>query len=500
MRTLFNVSLILCFFSLSSSAIFAQDKIAEFDAVPGFSKLYDASGYYLNSNKTYAINLQVERDIHRFQYDESFKLLNSYSFESKDITFNRSHGKTPLFVTDLQSSDKVFEIFADKNSIVVVAPDFINKKDSLLYKLELGISGEDEKRLAIMPYSSGIRVLTYIHKRKSLNIYQWDISGQVSNSLFLLPSSSLNSEEIKKYGKSAGIKYKAAFDDVIVCRADAENIIGQAGTNSIYYSENKAWILSQAPSFTGYNILTLDFATNSLDNNTIMLNDIEKNNSTDNSKIFHPYAAIVNGHLFIRNTSYYYYEYHIYDLKTMGKVKEYISENEESIRKLIHSDLNQKGTWLSGNDEKKLDNEKAFLRKVNSGKGFIALSNITADSITITTGSLNVTTGLGGMVLSLATMELGSLLNITIGSFQIIPYLAYYRNKMIYCHSRFSTKTLEPSQSVNITTTLDLLMENFEKKDLKSKSTFLIRKNGSYLISVFNSSTKKFELVRLGNE
>ena len=134
----------------------------------------------------------------------------------------------------------------------------------------------------------------------------------------------------------------------------------------------------------------------------------------------------------------------------------------------MHSYLKQKGTWLSGNDEKKMDNERAFMRKLNNGSGFLAFTHESTDSFTVTTGSLVATSGLTGLLLTIGTGALGYMANLTIGNYQIVPYLELYRNKIIYCHSRFSKETLEPSVASDATTAFDALLDNFEKRDLRS--------------------------------
>jgi hypothetical protein len=152
---------------------------------------------------------------------------------------------------------------------------------------------------------------------------------------------------------------------------------------------------------------------------------------------------------------------------------------------------------LSGAGEKKLDNEKAYLRKFSSGSGFIIVSGNNPDSITITTGSIKAIEGLEGVMLSMVTKLAGYSLGLTIGNFQIIPYLRMFRNKLIYSHSRFSQNGFELSSSVSVTTALDALMDNFEKRDIKSHSSFILRKGESFFVAVYDHDIKKFELFSL---
>jgi hypothetical protein len=134
------------------------------------------------------------------------------------------------------------------------------------------------------------------------------------------------------------------------------------------------------------------------------------------------------------------------------------------------------------------------------GIGFIIVSGNDPDSITITTGSVKAIEGLDGMLLSMGTKLVGFSLGLTIGSFQIIPYLRMFRNKLVYSHSRFSKNGFELSSSVSVTTALDALLDNFERRDLKSHSSFIVRKGETYFPAVYNPDIKKFELFTLGNE
>ena len=477
--------------------LFSQTKIGEFDSYNGFSKGNQATGYYSKNSSGYRVNFQMTNKIVRNKYDNDFKLKDSYEYQTQDYTLNSSFIGTPVFTIDLQLEKAVYEIYADKKKLTVVAPDFQQKKDSVIYSLDMRNQEGNEKKLAVMPYSKGLRVLTFSNKLDKLFIYNWKENGQTDTVEFSLPESSLSTDEIKKYTKDAKVKYKSAFDDLIVSRANSISAIGYAGKNYVYYTDDKIWLVLQTPLCTGFHILELDMNKQTVLSSNYMINDMRKNSEAKNETLKTPFALIWKNYLIIRNSSYYFFQYQFYDLTTKQLVKEFTASSYESLQKIIHSDFNQKGTWLSGGDEKKLDNEKAYLRKLGAGDGFIFLSKDGNDSIAITTGSLKKTEGLIGSVVGIGTMFIGTALNFTIGNFQIIPYLQLYRNKLVYSHSCFSSSTFELSTSQNIYTSLDFLLDNFEQRDLKSNSSFVFIKDGKYMVAVLNPDSKKFELYTL---
>ena len=485
---------LLVIISLFAANLSGQTKIAEISSTDGFAKSNEAAGYYCPRQSNYLINQQIGRTIYRHLYDSNFDLLQSYSLRSEKITFNREHTNTAVFAAELLLENN-YEIFSDYNSVLIVKTDFKNKKDSIVYQLDLSDFQKEEKRLAIMPFSKGLRVLSYWQKKNKLMLYEWQENGTTNTREYMLPASSLSPEEIKKYTKDAKIKYKHSFANMNVSTADASSLISNSGTNGVFYSENRIWILSQTPASSGYNILELNTEMKELQNWNIMINDMQKNN--DAWTAMTPFAVVFHNYLFIRNSSLSYLEYHIYDINSRSELKKYQARSGEALRKIVHSDLRQKGTWLSGKDEKKLDNERAFMRKLNNGAGFLAFTHESKDSFTVTTGSIVTTSGLTGLLVSIGTGALGYMANLSIGNYQIVPYLELYRNKIIYCHSRFSKGTLEPSAGTDITTTFDALLDNFEKRDLRSTSSFIMKKDGRFLAAFFNPGIKKFEIYSL---
>jgi hypothetical protein len=488
---------IICLFLFTRLA--AQNKITELEAAPGFAKSSEAVGYFINRTGGYVVNMQIADKIVRNLYDKSYHLIKSYDYNTIDLTLNTDFIKTPVFATDLQLETGLYEIYADTRNVIITSLDFENKRDSTMYFLNLKDHENDEKKLAIMPFSKGVRVLSFSNNRDMLYLFQWQENGKADTFEFKLPKSSLSQEEIKKYSKEASVKYKKAFEDMLVSQVDKTSVIGYSSTNCIFYSENKIWLVCRAPLGIGFNLLEIDLDKQTVSSSNIIINDMRENANAKNESFKTPYAVIWNNLFIIRNSSNYFFEYLFYNLTTKQKIREYTAWADESLRKVLHSDFNQIGTWLSGAGEKKLDNEKAYLRKLSLGVGFIIVSGNNKDSITITTGSVKAIEGLEGMLLSMGTKLVGFSLGLTIGNFQIVPYLRMFRNKLVYNHSRFSQNGFELSSSGSVTTALDSLLDNFERRDLKSHSSFIVRKGENYFPAVYDPGIKKFELFTLEN-
>lgn len=454
-------------------------------------------GYFLSHSSGYVLNLQSYGEIQRNLYDSNFKHLVSYRTSTEPYTLVSAASFIPVFATELSLANKVYEVYSTERKILVVYPDFENRSDSIVYTLDLKAHHKDERRLAVFPFSRGVRVISYSPKQDKLFLYQWTQDGQADTTSVKLPESSLSDDEEEKLTKYARVKYKQSLDNMIVSSAQETSVVANAGTNSIFYNEDKVWLLSLMTSFGGYNVLEYDIRKGTLKSLNFLVNDMKKNSDSKPETIKIPYPTISGNHLIIRNSSFYHFEYLIYDLNSGNKVNSFTAGPDESLRKLLHSNFKQKGTWLSGSDEKEIENEKAFLRKLSTGRGFVYVCEISEDSITLTTGSLKATEGMGGLLFSVATGMLSSMANFTIGDYQIIPYLTTYRNKLSFAHSRFSLKDYQPSKSTEIASSLDRLLESFEDKRLGSTSSFVMEKLGSYFLAVYNPDSRKFEIFRM---
>ena len=122
------------------------------------------------------------------------------------------------------------------------------------------------------------------------------------------------------------------------------------------------------------------------------------------------------------------------------------------------------------------------------------------DSITITHIAYNYTSGIEGTMVSLASYQIGSLLNIHYGPMQIIPYLYSYRYKLAYAHSRFSVHNMELSKSNTVRTLFDRILKDIERKDLSQTSSFFVKDKKSLLLGIYNTQTRQFQITEYNAE
>jgi hypothetical protein len=90
--------------------------------------------------------------------------------------------------------------------------------------------------------------------------------------------------------------------------------------------------------------------------------------------------------------------------------------------------------------------------------------------------------------------------SISIADFCLTSILRIYKDKLVYNHSSFSASTFDISPTKNIYKTIDLQLDNFERRDIKSNRSFMTQKEEKYLVAVMNPESKKFELYNLIHE
>jgi hypothetical protein len=310
-----------------------------------------------------------------------------------------------------------------------------------------------------------------------------------------LPESSLSEAEVQEMTKYARVNFKQSFKNMTVSDASGPALVANPTLNSVHYSEDRIWLLSMMVSYGGFNLIELDIENRSVISSNFLVNDMKKNSDSKAETIRIPYATIAGNYLVIRNSSNYYFEYLVFDLRTKKKLRSFVSGPDEEMKSLLHSDFLQRGTWFSEKDEKEINNEKAFLRKLSSGQGFLFVSSLDNDSMTITTGSLKAIQGIEGLAMGIAT---GMIMpGFAIGTYRVMFYLTTYRKKLSYAHTRFSIPHFDLSTSRKVQSSLDYLLDNFEKKDLEANSSFIFKKKGEFLLSVYSKEKKGFEVFRM---
>ena len=124
-----RIFFLLLFFSTN---IFSQQKIGEFESASGFRKGSYAAAYYIQELNGYQLNQQVGDNIVRTLYDSSFTIIKSYEVNTQVYSFNKIFKTTPVYAMDLHFKNRNFEMYLDNKTLLLVEPDFDNKKDSIV--------------------------------------------------------------------------------------------------------------------------------------------------------------------------------------------------------------------------------------------------------------------------------------------------------------------------------------------------------------------------------
>lgn len=483
MQKIFCAFILLMYSNLLNSQDFSG-----FIKAPGkFKKTDYAASYFNPVNNLVYINFQSANEITRRQYDTSFSLLKEYTFNSESISYSRDLSKVN-FVAPLTTSSGTFEIFADKDDILVYRLDFTQKKDSLATSFRF-TKKNGEKLISLLPDLEDLKILTYLDDENKLKIYRWKPGSTTEEMLFSLPKSNLDKEQEELYTKSCRIKFNK-LKQLNAKRINAVNTFPEE--TSVFYSDNMIYMLLTIPFDVGTYVITLDLMDNTIRTKNYFLNPIIVNAGNDPYLIKRPDASVFDSTLIIKNTSRRQFEYYFYNIQTEKLLKNYSVPLKDSIRYLVHSPVIQKGTYWSRDDEK--------IRKNTAVSGFqnFSLTDYTLDSVTYMLFSISETEGVGGTLLSLATLPIGYAANFHIGNLQVIPYLTLKRSVLIYSYSKFSRKDYIPSSAQLLISNLDLIMDSNKLKDLHQNSSFFIRYDKQAIIGIFNKDKGGFEMIKFG--
>jgi hypothetical protein len=472
---------------------FSQEKFASIDPSGVFLSADRTVTYYNKYENNFRINLQNGKDFTRLLYDSSFKLTDSFSFSTKDITFNYNHINRAYFLTAASIESGNYEVYSDGNKVFLLQPDFKGKTDRTVYEHLIAQTEKDERLLAVFPGKAEIRILSASYKTDKLFLYTWTPGNPVVKTDFDLPESNITDEKQKKeIPKEGRIRFSRDLTSVVV-QPIKETVLYSRRSPYLYYSDDFAYIVVPMPYYLGEYLIELNLKTYQYKGTNYIVNSLKDNASTKVAWHKVTSAAMYDSLLVIKNASERIYEYYFYDIKTGRELKKY-SSSPDDLKYLIHSDMKQKGTWVAENGEKDLDNYKKFLRK--GSQGMVLVSGVSPDSLTLTSLALVGTTGIAGAFLDLAVgMQLAALGLPTYWSATPALDLVTERNKIIFAHSRFSTNGLSPSGSTGVVTMLDKLLDG-GSKSAYSNSSFLVKKKGTYFLGYYSKDTKKIEIVK----
>ena len=484
-------------FLLVSFYCTAQDSIATINSPDNFKARHTTVAYFNKLDQTMHVDFEYEKKITRRLYNASYQLLKEYTIP-KSGYFYSNHPDTLIFASEMITENGVFEIFRDRDDIVVYRIDFEKGNDEKVFELRLRQSEYDERMLAVLPGRKNLRIIGYSPKKDKLNLYTWYPNGDTNNISFDVPEHNMTPQEEKKFGKTIRVKFKKEFKYFPVNRTDEEYPINIPG-DRIFYNDEKIYVGIAMPFYMGVYLMELDEQKKEIKHRNFFINAGLSGLQADYYKAKRPFFTIYDSLLIVNNSSSYQFECLFYSLNTWQQVKKYSASVKDSINKLVHSELVQKGTYGSRNQEKILENEKRFMLRMIDGTQFLTLSVISKDSLTVTFGSFNETAGIGGTLLAIGTGVISSLAFLNVTSSHYIFYITSTRNKFIYSHSRFSTVGLEPSKNDHVNTLTDKLLDDLDVKEIGSASSFIIHYNNQYHVGVLNKVSNHFTIYRYIN-
>ena len=493
---LLRLFLILFTFLLFCEKVLPQQPFVSFKAPDTFKRDDFSVSYFDPISYTYHINFKTGTNITRCIYDTNFGLIQKYSLISDQITFSEKEWFGIKFVSPICTKSGVFEIYSDQDDILIYQPDFNLKKDSLIESFRFSKKRKEERILALMPDEEDLKILTYAEKENTMKVYQWFPGQPVKTTSFILPNSTLTKEEEKIYTKECRIKFKNLGQ---LKSTRINSIQSLPEYNHVFYSKQKIYIVLELSFSLGRYVMDFDLNKENLITHNYFINSITINTGSNKYIKKTPVSTVFDSILVLQNSSYYTVEFLFYNLRTQELIKKYSVPVKDSIYELMHSSFRQKGTYGSKNQEKEIENEKAFMRKIRGSFSYISISSLTQDSIVLTLASLQYTEGIGGTLLSLSTKPIGYMANIHIGNLQLVPYLTSRRYKLLYAHSKFNSHTLEPTSSRSVTTVLDEILDNFMSHELSSNNSFLIQRNADILMGVFNKNNGMFDVYKFVN-
>jgi hypothetical protein len=470
-----------------------QEKVAAIDPGKNFSTEDHSIGYYNPFENKFRITLQNGNVFTRFLYDSNFNLADSFSFKSKAISFNYRQNDKYYFLTNIILEGGNYEIYTNGEKIFFREPDFKERKDKIAYEHTIKQTEDDERLLAVFPGRNEIKILSASFDKDKLFLYSWSPSGNIVKSGFDLPESNItDAKQKKEIPKEARIKFRNYLTNLSVQPLKQTTPFGRSGA-TLYYSNDVVYILLPTPYNLGVYLIRLDLHSNEFKGTNYFVNTL-KDNAADNVN-FHKSATgiLYDTVLIIKNASDRVYEYYFYTINTGKQVKKYSSVSYE-LKDLIHSEMKQKGSWGSANEEKDIDNYKRFVRK--GGTGMIFAASVSADSITITNLALQATTGIEGAILDFAVRMPLAMSGIPSYATALIPSLGISRNKIIYAHSRFSIKDWSLSKSTGVTTILDELLDERNAETISGSSSFFIRKDETWFLGYYSGKSKKIEVYK----
>jgi len=460
------------------------------DGLPG----KNMTGYYQPGLGKIIINTEHTNGITHLFYDTALNLLMQYDMaDGRTLIKNATK---EFFLDKLSIQHMAFEVYAFADSAIIYKLDPEKAVDTKIASIKFRLKYADEQLIVAMPNDRGCNFLTVSLQNKKSIIYEWELQQNTATIKEIeLPKSTLSKAEKKERGDFLEIKYKNLFYAVSARHTNKPGLFQFPAPSQLFFNDTSIYILNKLAYEAGINVFKIDIAGGTASSTNYFLNKIITDSQAKYELV--PVATVYDSLLIIQNSSPKTFEYYYYNIITGKEIARYETKPNNSLYSLVHSPLQQIGSFGSSGEEKELDNEKLFIKRKNSGFPFIT-PVLSGDSLVLTFGSLVPTQGAEGMLLSFATMGFGMAagIGVSIGDIRIIPYLTSSRNKFLYAHSKFSLKGLQPSMANNVRTNLDDFLEDNKLRDLAKRNSVVIELPGILYVGLYDKKTKKYTLTK----
>jgi hypothetical protein len=453
-----------------------------------------ANGYYNPFTNNFILEQENKKVITRLLYDSLFNLKQKYTVAADSISFAYKTKKS-VFLKEFCSSIGSFEIYANNNRLQLWQLDFEAGSDKKIAEFQLRQQYKDETVIAIIPGNGFFSFVSFSEKADRILLYDYFFGkGFYMPKEYTLPQKSLTKEEIKERGKFLAVKYSNSLYGLYASDLKVPKPYEINTGNQLFYDDNTIYFLLRTPYNAGFHLLELDRNSSNLSFKNFLINKLNPEKfSTPLEKI--PVATAIDSLLIIQTSNVNTFAYHFYNLKTKEQLAFHETGADNSLYKLVNSELSQIGTYASKDEEKDITNEKLFLRRKNKGSLFLKAAKSDNDSLLLTFGSYTPTEGIGGTLLSFATMGISDMMAFGAGIVQMLPYLTLSRNKFLFAYSKFSLKSLQPSTATGITTPINKFAGDKRIDDLEKNSSFIIEKGNKLYIGIFNKKINKYNIL-----
>ena len=483
----------LSVYILQSFLLSAQEKVAYIKVDAGFTTSDFSVAYYDQYDKKVLVNLLDNKKFTRLRLDTNFNVVDSYSLVKADISLNPRDFDKPRYLSEIVLQEGIYETYSNKKKVQIIKPDFLLKKDSVVFEYAIGQLAKDESLVAVFPGNNKIQILTSSFKSDKLFLTTWSpLTKDPVAVSFYLPHSNLTPQEEKETANEARIKFNKSITNLSVQPVNETSLMGTGGSR-LYYSDTLVYLLLDIPYDQGVYLMTLNLLTQSVKGDNYFVNTYADNSSMVASKHRIASGTLHDSLLIIKNTSDKTLEYYFYNIKNEVLLKKY-KVNTDNVETIVNSAVRQKGTWGSSKELKEFDENKKYLRK--GGSGLVTIASVAADSITLTNMSLIPTTGIAGTLLDIfVPLQLQSL-GVPYYATALLPPLGPSRVKMVYFHSKFSIKDFSPSSNKTVNTAIDNLLDDKRIETLTTNSAFVIKRNNTYYIGFYSKDSKNVEVYK----